>query len=119
MHEEAYKQGYEVGQKNALADAGIVPMDDKLANFRLGMHLAFQDLAKEAREIPNLKGGKNEPAASAKAGEGGRFKALVKKLRSKSAAYKVKDPKALAAAIGRKKFGKKKFQQMAAAGRKK
>jgi len=29
----------------------------------------------------------------------------------------IKDPEALAAAIGRAKFGKKKFQEMAAAGR--
>lgn len=35
------------------------------------------------------------------------------------AAYKVRDPKALAAAIGRKKYGRKRFQEMAAAGRKK
>jgi len=45
---------------------------------------------------------------------GSRFKKLTGQLRQKGA----KNPKALAAWIGRKKYGKKKFQQMAAAGRK-
>jgi len=49
-----------------------------------------------------------------KVGGGGRFKKLVKELAGKGA----KDPKALAAAIGRKKYGKEKFQEMAAKGRK-
>lgn len=47
-------------------------------------------------------------------GEGGRFRALVGKLRAKGG---VRSPKAVAAAIGRKKFGKKRFQQLAARGR--
>jgi hypothetical protein len=51
----------------------------------------------------------------AKLGTGARFKALTAKLKKQG----VKDPKALAAAIGRKKYGKKKFQAMAAKGRKK
>ena len=45
---------------------------------------------------------------------GKRFKKLTKKLRKKGA----RNPKALAAWIGRKKYGKKKFQRMAAQGRK-
>lgn len=49
-----------------------------------------------------------------KLGAGGRFKKLTKELASKGA----KDPKALAASIGRKKFGKAKFQEMAAKGKK-
>lgn len=44
---------------------------------------------------------------------GDKFKALVKKL-EKEGNY---DPAALAAYIGRKKYGKKKFQEMAAKGR--
>lgn len=51
---------------------------------------------------------------SMKPGGGGRYQKLVKKL----AAGGAKDPKALAASIGRKKYGKEKFQQMAAKGRK-
>jgi len=48
-----------------------------------------------------------------KVGGGGRYRRLVKQLREKGA----EDPKALAAAIGRKKYGKKRFQELAAAGR--
>ena len=51
----------------------------------------------------------------AKLGTGARFKALTAKLKTQG----VKDPKALAASIGRKKYGKAKFQKMAAAGKKK
>lgn len=47
-------------------------------------------------------------------GGGGRFQKLKKELSKEG----VKDPGALAASIGRKKYGKKKFQQMAAKGRK-
>ncbi len=49
-----------------------------------------------------------------KLGSGARFKALKGKLARKG----VKDPAALAASIGRKKYGKKKFQKLAAKGRK-
>ena len=49
-----------------------------------------------------------------KVGGGGRFRRLTKELAAKGA----KDPKALAASIGRKKYGKKKFQEMAAKGKK-
>jgi hypothetical protein len=41
------------------------------------------------------------------------YQKLVAKLRAR----KVRDPKALAASIGRKKYGKETFQKMAAAGR--
>lgn len=41
------------------------------------------------------------------------FEKLVAKLRARN----VRDPKALAATIGRKKYGKETFQKMAAAGR--
>lgn len=46
-------------------------------------------------------------------GGGGRFEKLVGQLEKKG----VKDPGALAAAIGRKKYGSKKFQSLAAKGR--
>jgi hypothetical protein len=45
-----------------------------------------------------------------------RFKALVGKLKNKKG---MKNPAALAAWIGRKKYGAKKFAAMSAAGRKK
>lgn len=52
---------------------------------------------------------KNKP----KLGSGTRFKQLTSQL----AKHGVKNPKALAAYIGRKKYGKKKFQQLAAKGK--
>ena len=54
-------------------------------------------------------------ASKPKLGSGKRFKQLTAKLRKRG----VKNPKALAAYIGRKKYGKKKFQQLAAKGRRK
>lgn len=53
--------------------------------------------------------------AKAKLGSGARFKA-VEASASKSGA---KNPAAVAAAEGREKYGKQRFQKMAAAGRKK
>ena len=51
--------------------------------------------------------------AKAKLGSGARFKA-VERQAAKSGA---ENPAAVAASIGRKKFGKKKFQQLAAKGK--
>lgn len=48
-------------------------------------------------------------------GQGGRFAKLKKSIASKGGAY---DPGAVAVSIGRKKYGKKRFQEMAAKGRK-
>lgn len=53
--------------------------------------------------------------SKAKLGSGARFKALTKKLASKGAT----NPKALAAYIGRKKYGKSRFQALAKGGRRK
>ena len=48
-------------------------------------------------------------ARKAKLGSGARFKALAANLAHRPG---VKDPKALAAYIGRKKYGKKRFAQL-------
>lgn len=53
-------------------------------------------------------------ARKPKLGSGKRFKQLKSKLAKKGA----RNPGALAAFIGRKKFGKKKFAQLSARGRK-
>ena len=53
-------------------------------------------------------------ARSIRVGGGGRFAKLEKSLKSQG----VKNPGALAASIGRKKYGKAKFQKMASQGRK-
>ena len=52
--------------------------------------------------------------AKAKLGSGARFKALKNKLAKKG----VRNPAAVAASIGRKKYGNKRFQAMAVKGRK-
>ena len=51
---------------------------------------------------------------SRKLGTGSRFSALVRKLEARGG---VSNPRALAAAIGRRKYGSRRFQQLAAAGR--
>lgn len=51
--------------------------------------------------------------SKAKLGSGRRFKTLSAKLARKG----VRDPKALAASIGRKSLGKRRFQKLAAKGR--
>lgn len=56
-------------------------------------------------------------ARKAKLGSGARFKALTKKLGARKGKGKVKNPGALAAFIGRKKFGAKKFAKLGAKGR--
>lgn len=52
--------------------------------------------------------------AKEKIGSGRRFRVLAGKLAGKAG---VKNPAALAAAIGRKKFGKERFNKLAEAGR--
>ena len=56
---------------------------------------------------------KATPNSKAPLGEGGRFAALTQKLAGKPG---VKDPAALAAAIGRKKYGKKGMAALASKG---
>jgi len=60
-------------------------------------------------------------APKGKLGAGSRFKAVVAGVKAsnrKKGRKKMQDPEAVAASIGRKVYGKTKFQQMAAAGRK-
>jgi hypothetical protein len=63
--------------------------------------------------IKHLEIDSKKAFAKAPAGEGSRFEACVAKMKARGA----KDPRALCAYIGRRKFGKKKFQKMAAAGK--
>jgi len=88
-------------------------------NYEQIKEAAFQD---ELQKIAKgeLKPGsfskhvKKEPAAKAPVGEGKRFSTLKNKLSREKG---VTNPGAIAAAIGRAKFGKKKFQHMAAKGK--
>lgn len=54
-------------------------------------------------------------ASKAKLGSGKRFKAVSTSIQKSGKSKKAAD--AIAASIGRKKYGKKKFQKMAAAGK--
>lgn len=54
--------------------------------------------------------------AKPKLGSGARFAALEKSIAEKG---KVSDPAAVAASIGRKKYGKEKFQKLSVKGKKK
>ena len=56
---------------------------------------------------------KSKKKRKPKLGSGARFKKLTKSLKKGGA----RDPKALAAYIGRKKYGKTKFQKLAAKGK--
>lgn len=55
------------------------------------------------------------PKKNAKLGQGGRFAAVVKGAKEGGA----RDPEAVAAAVGRKKYGNEAMTKMAAKGRKK
>jgi hypothetical protein len=70
-----------------------------------------------ARGMPLAKKHKfsgGHPASKAKLGSGGRFKALERKLAHEKG---IRNPGALAAAIGRKKYGKKRYGKLSGAGR--
>lgn len=76
----------------------------------------IKDLIEEVEEILSRALSESEELEEnkPKLGSGGRFKALVGKLRARG---DVRDPKAAAAAIGRKKWGAKRMAKMAAAHR--
>lgn len=67
----------------------------------------------KGRGVINKTGGKK----SMEPGGGGRFAAMVSGLKKKGKSEE--SAKAIAASIGRKKYGKSRFQEMAAAGKKK
>ena len=71
--------------------------------------MAKASLAKRRAARKNYK----KVAKKSKVGEGARFKALEESARASGAS----NPAAVAAARGRKKYGKAKLQEMAAAGR--
>ena len=58
---------------------------------------------------------KKKKSFKGKLGSGQRFRACVRKMRSQGA----KDPEAVCASIGRKKYGKKRFAQLGKKGKRK
>lgn len=116
---------YCLGQEKAAADLGMLlasgidnPTAPPASRYtKTAIDRMLQKFAEpKGRKVKpgSRKGGASKPAAKAPAGKGTRFKAMVKKLKRKKG---VKDPNALAAAIGRSKFGKGKMGRMAAKGR--
>lgn len=71
-------------------------------------------MAADDKTLARAMSGYKRAKKTSKPGQGKRFKAMEKVAKAKGA----KDPGALAAHIGRKKYGKRRFQAMAAAGRK-
>jgi hypothetical protein len=71
-------------------------------------------MAADDKTLASAMSGYKRVKKTSKPGQGKRFKALEKVASAKGA----KDPGALAAHIGRKKYGKRRFQAMATAGRK-
>ena len=68
-----------------------------------------EDIGSRRKHMPATYKGK-----STKPGGGGRFQMVEDEARASGAS----DPAAVAAAVGRRKYGKARFQAMAAAGRK-
>lgn len=84
--------------------------EEKEKDERSECNMAKKSLAARRRARKKYEQAKK----TSKPGGGKRFKAVEASARASGA----KNPKAVAAAIGRKKYGKKKFQKMAAQGRK-
>lgn len=98
---------------------------DKAASFKTTSPEALENLnnkvmsaeAKKKLAIKKAQEMKKGGAKTMEPGGGGRFAAMVGKLKSKGKSEE--SAEAIAASIGRKKYGKGRFQAMAAAGKKK
>jgi hypothetical protein len=80
----------------------------------LSMGIALRCIPVEEQMIAKVFTEAERAYLVSRLGDGSAFKRLVAKLKKRGG---VSDPKALAAYIGRKKYGKAKFQKMAAQGR--
>jgi len=93
----------------------------QVAKRRLSAAIAYSSARKSRkkkkskRKTKSKKMSKKKSKKKAKLGSGKRFAALKKKLAKQKG---IKTPGALAASIGRKKYGKKRFQELAAKGKK-
>jgi hypothetical protein len=98
---------------------------DKAASFKTTSPEALEKLNTRVKAaeinkkyaIKNAQEMKKGGAKTMEPGGGGRFAAMVGKLKSKGKSEE--SAEAIAASVGRKKYGKSKFQEMAAAGKKK
>jgi len=81
---------------------------------RAGVSQAKSDIRRLSKQFPGIKWMLASRENPASLGSGGRSKACVQKV---SRRPEVGDPRALCAWIGRKKYGKQRFQKLAAQGR--
>jgi hypothetical protein len=105
------------GAKNAATTVAKSGSAEEGITHEAGESAAYEKM--EDKTLKGLKGSKNKILTeghntSMKLGGGGRFKAVEKS----AAASGAKNPAAVAAAAGMKKYGKAKMAKMAAAGRK-
>lgn len=100
------RPGYKIGDITVPERSGIVPQEPVIGSFRKGGLV---------RKTGAYRLHKGEVVMPAKLGSGGRFAALKAKLGQKKGIH---NPGALAAAIGRKKYGNAKMAAMSAHGRK-
>lgn len=111
-------EGNPIGQIT-LTDTGELQADPWLESVAASWRAQGRSDAEFARHydgwsngqvIGRIRGEENTVATTPKLGSGARFKKLAAQLAGKGA----KDPKALAASIGRKKYGASKFGRLAA-----
>lgn len=103
------KKGY--GGMMKYKDGGLYSAAEKAENISKVKKMNSMQSMDHQTQVKKKTGGKSmEP------GGGGRFAAMVSKLKGKGKSEE--SAKAIAASIGRAKYGKSKFQEMAAAGKK-
>jgi hypothetical protein len=112
MKDSEYKSRY--GRARAALAAALEP-DERAAMLERATDDIFED-EMDSLDVPDLLAleAMVELLAAGELEEGTKFKALVGKLKARGG---VRNPAALAAWIGRKKYGAEKFAKMAAAGR--
>jgi len=118
--EEKMKMKYEKGGKKSTAKKSFMEDSKEIKFGAPGVNFSMTE--KEGEEDDKkMMGGKMEYKKGGKKtmepGGGGRFAKMVNKMKGEGKSEE--SAKAIAASIGRKKYGKSKFQAMAAAGKKK
>jgi hypothetical protein len=101
---EAYEAAcMECGYEESVQDESVESKDDSHRAAAMGVEEALEEYLAEAKKSMRL-------------GQGGRFEKLVDKLKSQGKSEE--SAKAIAASVGRKKYGKAKMAQWAKAGQK-
>ena len=103
---------YEKGGKKSTAKQSFMEESKELKFGAPGVTAPMKEEKMMGGKMEYKKGGKKtmEP------GGGGRFAKMVNKMKSEGKSEE--SAKAIAASVGRKKYGKSKFQEMASAGKK-